>query len=313
MTAVADDRQAMDELNAALIAAYTAAGVEIAAALTALADIPAGSSRRRRARQIERRVQVLRRELDTKAQRWAIREFKTIYNLGASAAASTIGKTLRLDAPHKVAAETAASDTLDYLLSATKHMSSDAKRVVRASVRTETAYKIASGRTAVDSGRELKKELARRSIVAVVFKNGAKHTIDDYAAMVIRTQTALAYNQAAFVVAKEERIEYMVCQDGPGCGLISHASGGEANGQIMTVAEAQQYSLGHPRCRRTWGLVPGVTSRKDAKALQSAGTLKSTEAQDRDIRTADESRRTDRARIAARRKRLERRRQRNAA
>lgn len=309
---MAGDREKIDELTDELIASYVTVGAAVAAQLKRVVDERNASRRRRLARALRDAVAELKADLDAKAAAWAAEELKRVYELGAKSATEVLDKEFRWNSGHRDALKVIGDDTLENLLSATQHMSDDAKRIVRASAKKELLDKLIFGNTADKAGRELRDELISRGVTGAVYKNGAKVRIEDYAKMLIRTNSALAYNAGAFTVAKREGIKYMLCFDGPGCGLDGHDKGDEANGKIMPVEEAESYPLSHPNCRRSWSPLPDVETREQARELERAGTFKSTASQDDAVRKADAERKVERARVAARRRKQERRRQRAA-
>ena len=141
-----------------------------------------------------------------------------------------------------------------------------------------------------------------RGIDSIVYKNGARHTISDYADMAIRT----AERRAALMGAGEMRKKYgaeLVIVNRRGTmknGNFGHAcpkcipwlgqiliddvySGGKPDGKHQLVSTAMQQGFLHPRCKDSFHTYyPGITSAPDPvtkKELQKGAAADRREAQ----------------------------------
>lgn len=296
-----------------LISSYQRAGKAISDELAAIGSDPRHEVRRRRLRALDDEITRLTRDLDQAANNWVRGQLPSIYSGGMARSAAAVGAQVSWTTTHEEAARVLAGQTLGPLLQATRQMRRDSKALIRAAVDEESLNQVLLGRTAVQSSRELAGELARRGISAVTYKNGARHLVDDYADMVIRSQSAIAYNTGTINEARRHGIEYAVIGDGMDCGWTRHEDGDKANGKVVPLEEALENTISHPRCRRNISPLPGVTA-ANAKQVEDSGQFRTTPLQDESQRQADLERtmRLDRhrARLTARAKRLENRKRR---
>lgn len=84
----------------------------------------------------------------------------------------------------------------------------------------------------------------------------ARAAVNYRATVIARTETAWARNtaQTAYLGASRD-VEMLYVVDGPDCGWTFHDDPDKANGKHVTFAEAQQYPISHPNCRRSFGPV----------------------------------------------------------
>lgn len=146
-------------------------------------------------------------------------------------------------------------------------------RAVRTVARQHIPLAATTARTPVQVGRELADSLASRySIDAVTYRNGAVHSAEDYATMLARTKTAVAYNHAGLNRWHEADIGWVEVFDGADCGWVEHEDGDKANASFRTVAQALSHPISHPNCRRSFGGRPDIRSRTDAESAPPSTT-----------------------------------------
>ena len=121
----------------------------------------------------------------------------------------------------------------------------------------------------------------------MIYRNGSRHGIAEYSQVVLRSNTAIAYNKGTLLEGKEQGMKYAIAYDGPECGLTSHQDGRKANNLILPIGQAMQHLISHAQCRRSWGPVPDIASKKQAQAAMAEATYATTAAQDSAQRTAD--------------------------
>lgn len=284
---IADDQARIDALLRTLQQAYDRASDRIQAELQAVADEERQARRRRRLRELQVEVNQLRADLDSDVRSWVSDEFRIIYELGATTAAADMGVGFSWTQTHRAAVRVMAEATMRDMLAATKHVSADVKKLVRASSREATLMKLLTGQTAVQAGRGLAAELSKNAVSAITYRNGARHTLADYSEMNLRTVSAIAYNKGTIIEAKQQRAKYAIAYDGPACGLTSHEDGRKANNLILPLGQAMQYLIAHPRCRRAWSPLPDIRSKQQAEAAMEEGLYATTAQQDAAQRAAD--------------------------
>lgn len=255
---------------------------------------------RRRAQLTELRLAVERHlaGLDAEARTWLQERLPRVYALGAQAGAAAAGEVITTwTTVHIEALQELARDAYDDLLKATRYVRRDTKRFIRELTRELNALKLVRGDTAVQTARDLVRRLVReRGITAVVYRNGARHGLGEYAEMVVRTKTAQAYNAGTLNGAVDVGVRFFEVFDGPNCGWTFHDDTELANGKIVTEDEARSYPISHPNCRRGFGGRPDLTTRLGATGSQTA-------AQVADQRAADQARQAAQRRRANRRAR----------
>lgn len=306
--AIADDQARIEEILQTILAAYTAAGQKIEQQLAAVLDEPSQARKRARLKDLAAEVERLRGDLDDRVQNFADEDLRTIYGLGGATTGVDIGIAFSWSKVHEAAVAEVAKDTLSSMLAATKHMTEDVKRLVRASSKAAALDKLLLGQTAVEAGRELAGTLVKNSIAAIVYKDGSRHGVAEYAQVVMRSNTAIAYNRGTIEQGREHGGKYAILHDGSECCLYSHNLGPRANNLIVDLETAQTYSISHPRCRRSVSILMEVQTEEQAKEAMSAGTYATTPAQDRgNLPLGEAQRRAQQrhtARLTAREKKL---------
>ena len=108
-------------------------------------------------------------------------------------------------------------------------------RLVQATV----TRKLAEGTSIPDLARELRQQVPAWT--------------ERRATTIARTESALAYNWGTlYGIQKANLTTYVKVFDGDGCGWTRHDDPDKAHNSIRTLAEAEQYPLAHPNCRRAF-------------------------------------------------------------
>lgn len=249
-----------------LTALYRNVQDTLIAELERIAADPNRHRLRRRLNEQLRTIEQALDEVDTQARVYLSRRFPEVYQFGALEAARATRRPFTWSQLHTDAVAEIAQRTYDDLLAATSFVRRDAKRYIRAAVRERTAMAVIGGQTATQAGRDLAKTLGEQGIHAVRYRDGSRHTVREYASMVARTETALAYNAGTINASREAGVRYMVCSDGAACGLASHDDPQLASGLVAPIETAEAYPLAHPRCARAWSPMPQITTPEEARA-----------------------------------------------
>ena len=248
------------------------------------------------------------------AAAWVTSDLPIVYQLGAEAAAETLGSAgvagfgeFTWTQAHQGAIQNIATDLFTDVLQMTSFVAEDTKRWIRDVSKKGVAAGVIEGQTPGQIARQLVKAGAGgigsnlTPITAVTYKNGAKHTLEEYAAMLIRTKTARAHNSGTINFAEQAGVEVFEIFDGGECSLYSHDDGPLANGLIVSGKTARDHPLGHPNCRRSFGARPDLTVDDAGEFLPST-----TEAQRLDSLKFEREIKNTRQRQAARRARQKR-------
>lgn len=247
---------------------YTDIQTSLISQLEAIAQDPNQHRLRARLTEQSRAISQALDEVDVQAKTFLSRRFPEAYQYGAMEAAQATGRPFQWSMVHYDAVAELANTTYADLLSATQYVRSDTKRYVRAAVRARTAEAVIGGRTAVQTGRALAKELEGEGIGAIQYANRTRHSLGDYASMVVRTQTALAHNHGVLNTSKAEGVRWMECFDSYGCGLAGHSDADAPAGTVRPIEEALAYPISHPNCARSWSPRPDVQDVDQAKAAE---------------------------------------------
>lgn len=235
----------------------------IGAAATELYTLPV-AARVKRLRDLETTLLALADQVDAIAARHVLAAVQGAYEIGAWATAIGVEGSASFAAVDLDAITHIADDAMDSLLHATKGMREDVKAIIRETVRDRVRAKVFTGQSATQAGRDLAVELAARGVTAVTYANGAKVSLPQYAAMVIRTKTAEAYQEGGMNQGERLGIEWWEVMDGPGCGWSSHDDPRKADGMIVPLATAREHPTSHPNCRRSTSPRPDITSAREA-------------------------------------------------
>jgi hypothetical protein len=226
--------------------------------------------RSRRLQEMSRTIGSIMDGLDSEAADWVAQQFPRVYGAGLIDGAAAAGTSPAWSMIHQEAVEQLAYGVYQDLLSATTHVKDTTKDLIRTLARQEGTFALIGGETAQGAGRNLARELARHSIAAVIYKDGSRHGLADYADMNLRTTTALGYNNGTLNAAPQT--VFWEVFDGPGCGWTFHEDTEQALGKIVTRDEALSWPISHPRCRRAFGPRPDLN--KTASAKEKLGSVK---------------------------------------
>lgn len=254
----------------------TAQEIEARLAELATADVRTAVLRRRLA-ELAASIRHEMAVLDAATRGWIQEQLPLIYGAGAADAAAQVGARFAWTQIHVAAVHQLANDLHGDLLSATRFVTADTKRFVREAARNATRRSIVGGDTARQAGRDLAGQLetafGARPIAAVRYANGARHSLDSYSEMVLRTKTAQAFNVGALTSGRESNVEWVEIADGSECGWTEHDDPDLADGSIRTLDEAMANPLSHPNCTRAVLMRPDLTGPDGAHAAgQGSGT-----------------------------------------
>lgn len=250
-----------------LLNLYQAAQAEIDELIAAAADTTTRSAAyRSRLIGLSRAVTEAMADLDDAARDWTAKRLPAVYQLGAQQASTQIGERFNWTLLHREAIQQLAADTFDDLLGATRHVRGEMKTFIRQAARDRSRAVLIQGDTATRAGRALATRLRERGIAAVTYRNGARHSLRDYSDVAIRTKTATAFNTGTLNAGREHGVRWVQVLDGTGCGWDSHGSTDTANGSVRSLRDAEAHPISHPRCARSFALLP-VKTKVEAERL----------------------------------------------
>lgn len=201
--------------------------------------------------------------LEAGTRGWLVGSLAEIHALGAAAALAE-GATFAWSMPHIDAVQALATKAWEEIAPNLRHIDAAGRGALRTMARDAARGTLLEGRTAAQSGRLLERWAADRGFAEVTYRNGARHLIGDYADTVARTVAAEAYNNGTFTQLGADGVEWVEVFDGPDCGWTSHDDADKANGTVRRIDDAMSHSLSHPRCARSFGGRPDVTSAEQA-------------------------------------------------
>lgn len=264
------DEQAIRALEDKILAVYGAAQARIDAEQQAIVDNPRKFRRRARLAEMQHKIDTLMGDVDQQAAQWLDEDLPRVFDMGANRASSQTAQIVgsaaarQLDTftqADRAAVSRIADELHQSLLAATTHVSDTTKALIREGVRQGVIGSVVGGSTPITEARRLAQALVDdHGIHAVVYRDGSRHQLADYAQVAVRTQTALAYNQGIFASASAEGIGFMEVLDGPACGWDGHDDPDHAAGSIRPVAECDATPISHPNCRRSFGPRPDVVA-----------------------------------------------------
>jgi hypothetical protein len=262
----------VERLTDELLAFYEAAWNKITTAEQHLINSWTGwrrVERLTRLRELRATVEQLMDRADEHALRFVNDALPEIYLLGAAAAG--VGVTAWTQ-PDLDAIGILTRDTYSGLLAATRFVRASTKDLIRTLGREHIADKLIRGETAEQAGKNLARQLEGRGITAVIYRDGSRHGLQEYASMLVRSKSAEAYSVATLNQTAAAGIRYVEVFDGVGCGWATHDDPEKANGTIRTVAEARAFPTSHPNCRRAFGGRPDVTTAAEARRAKALTT-----------------------------------------
>jgi hypothetical protein len=267
-------KSAIAAIEDPLLKVYADAWEQILEAQRQIAADPLKWRQKKRLLELQRAIEGKMAEIDASTREWVQTQLVRPYAMGAAAGAVELSQPAAAVwnlLPHDAISQMA-TDTLDDLLKATRHVRRTTKALIRAIGRDEILAKLTQGRTAVDAGRRMAKILEQRGIHALTYADGSRHGLKEYAEMLVRTRTGTAYNLGSLEAQEALGVTFWECFDGSGCGLSSHNDPNKALGRIFDKDTALQYPLSHPNCRRSWGARPDVKTKAHAEQASSSVT-----------------------------------------
>jgi hypothetical protein len=268
MAQPADVRRVAEQL----IGVYRAAWAEVTAELARINEDPARFRRSARLRETQARVEALMAHADAQAHDWLQRTYPSVYGAGAESAAASLGSSFSWSAPHLDAVTALAQDTFRDLLAATDHVSRTTRRLIRQLTQSRVLSSVTTGRPAQQAAVELRRLLEDEGVSAVVYSDGSRHGLAEYAEVVVLTKTAVAYNAGTLNHSVGLGTRYFECFDGPACGLRSHDDRPLASGMVASAQTVADFPISHPRCVRSWGPRPDITTDEEAAAAGASTT-----------------------------------------
>ena len=261
----------VDQVAERLVARYRRAIAEWQRLVESTAQLTPAA----RLRELQRGVDRILAGLDADVRDWITSSTPQVWSMGATMAT---GAPFPLQA-HLPAIQAMASQNYTDLLDATRHVAADTKRALRKLARAG-ALDVLGGQTANAAGLKITNAIqdALGEVMTVAYRNGAQHSLADWADTAVRTQTALAYNDGAIGAMRATRIKWVEIADGPACGLTAHNDPELANGLVVPIETAEAYPLAHPRCARS--LLPrgDLDSEEAAQAANDARDMNALEA-----------------------------------
>lgn len=242
----------------ALIGVYRQAHARLVAAYQQVVDDPLKWRQERRLRELIRTSEAEIDRLMGVTRDWWSTQPGALYQAGAHQTTVALGSPYTWTSVQQEAVEAFTRRTWIDVAARLRHIGNTTRSALRAMAADSTRAALLESRTAVQAGRDMAREAAKRGLWSVEYRNGAKHTMRDYSQMLIRTTTATAYNTGALDQMRSEGIDHVEYRDGPDCGVTSHDDPQKADGLIVHIDDVVQ--LAHPNCRRALLPAPFATS-----------------------------------------------------
>lgn len=259
----------VDDAIDPLIEAYQRSYENISSQLTEVVGDPKQRRKVSRLREVRASIDRELTYLDKEVAPRAVQATYWSNELGfASGAVGAGAQTISWDLIDRDAAEILAKGLYTDLLEATSLTGQTSKSLLRKLGRGASLDKLLEGRTAVQAGQAMARQAKGLGVYAVTYANGARHGLDEYAAMSMRTVTANAYNGALVDGAVAEKCKWFEIFDGPDCGLTFHEDPQIADGLIVDDDTARTWRISHPNCRRSFGPRPDINNKKEAERAQ---------------------------------------------
>lgn len=251
--------QAVTDTADELIRVYIDAWQRITAEQERILSDPRRARRRRRLNELRVTVERELNRLDVPTRGWLRTRLPQVYAAGAESTLSVLGEqAMTWTSLHTSAVQRLATATFDDLLRATEFVRADTKRFIREAAKAASERVLTTGQTALQGARDFRRAMEGREITSVIYRNGARHGLADYAQMTIRSETAIAYNEGTVNTAVERGFQTFEIFDGPGCGLEAHGVGPEANGMIVNADTAMAWPIAHRNCQRSYAARPDI-------------------------------------------------------
>jgi len=203
------------------------------------------------------------------------------YEVGAWGAALQTGAAAAFSAIDLDAITVLARDTMDDLLAGTRGVTASTRSLVQTMSRDRILNATYAGMTAEQAGVRLAADLQGEGIYSILY-NGTpprRVALPTYTDMVVRTKTAVAYQEGGFQQGKQLGIEWWEIMDGPDCGLSFHDDPTLADGMIVRTADAEKFPISHPNCVRVTSPRPDIEDARQAAAAKPTPTEKQREDQ----------------------------------
>jgi hypothetical protein len=251
-----------------LLAPYEAVTRSLVASLarirsTFLDEPPA--VRRRRAAAFAAQAVALIDQLDAEADRAVADAVRGVVQGAAVATVTDLGRALEV---RRGVVDAAVRDLIGDLKAASSYTLATARALARAVERLSRV-----DGTAAEQAQALERTLRDKGLTAVVYRDGSRHGLEEYARMAIRTKLAETWQLASFDLFRQAGVTYVELTDGAGCGFTSHDDPDKANGTIRTVEEAGAYPLSHPNCVRSSYPRLDVRTEGDARSARPLAPL----------------------------------------
>lgn len=197
--------------------------------------------------------------VDRGALRWTQEGLPLAYGAGVEQMANDIGIGAQFTRVHRQALEQMQRGAMKDVLTATRFVRRDAKRLIGEIGRMRIERALVTGRlTAEGIGQQIKKLLRDRGLAAVRYANGARIGMGQYGQMLARTVTARAYSRGSLIEGDRQGVSMFEVFDGPDCGWSGHRDPNKANGTLHDYDECRDQEISHPNCRRAFGPRPDV-------------------------------------------------------
>lgn len=270
-------------------------------------DRPVSGPATRRFAAIEGDLDAVWAGVNGEAEAWLNGNMGDVWGSGAIAAADDLGVGFSWTQAHIEGAAAIAQDTYDEVLAATRFVRRNTKTLIRRMARQQTARAVLLGDTRTQAARMLAQRLAVGDLVAgeivkataITYRDGSRHTLGDYTEMLMRTQVAKAQNGGLITQTKATGVKWVEVFDGADCGAAAHDDPEKANGAIWPIERANDLPIAHPRCLRSFGPRPDITSERQAADAKPSTTA----AQRRDQELFERRRARARSDTARRRRR----------
>lgn len=236
-------------LEEPVLQAYRDAWDRVRRELSTLESDPRKATRAARLRDLLGRIAVILSQADSAAEAFA----RTVVPRAYAAGVLSL-KPLEWSDPHLAAVRQLALDSYSDLLSATEGVRESTKALIRSIARDETLHAVISGSTPGQASRAMVRKLEEEGVYAVVYRDGSKHGLAEYAQVVVRSKMAVAYSSGALNSSPD--VTYWEIFDGPECGLSYHQDPTLAAGLVVDRDTAFAFPIAHPNCQRSFGPRP---------------------------------------------------------
>ncbi|MEU3566834.1 hypothetical protein AB0E96_00160 [Kitasatospora sp. NPDC036755] len=191
---------------------------------------------------------------------YAHHDVPRLYEQAARDAAASLGRTFAWTPTHQDALRALIADTYGELLHRAKESVRTAGafyRAARAAARHDLPLLATNRAGAAAAARALADRLAAvYRLDYVVYRTGTRMPVRAWAEAAVLARSAVAYNAGTLNAAREYGIQHVQVLDGHDCGWTSHPDPDKAARTVRSVEEAAEWPISHPRCTRTFQLLP---------------------------------------------------------